>query len=508
MKKNLLLLTLVLTTLLSKAQTWNQDIAPIFYTHCGKCHHEGGIAPMSLVTYDEASSETNDIEDAIQNDEMPPWPANHNYTNFIGENVLTEEEKQAIFSWIDNGAPEGSGSAPTIPAYNDGYAITSPDEIVTIPEYNVAFNTDEYRTFTIPSTSAQDRYIGGVEFEPDNDDIVHHILAFYDPSNVSQQLDDAAAGPGFPSNGGSFPSDEAVLIGVWVPGMTATIFPEDLAILLPGGSDFVFEVHYAPGSLGDQADVHMRLQYKDIPVIREVYHDPLLFHGPPSLMEPLFIPANTVQTFHEVSAQTPIDLSFISVFPHMHLLGQTFKVYGLTAEEDTVRFIDVDNYEFHWQFSYTFPTLKKLPLGSILHGYATYDNTENNDENPNSPPEDVGLGEGTEDEMMVCFFMYTVYQPGDEEISLVSVKDVLPQESTLLFAYPNPAHDNILIDLPNQLQKVDQILIIDQSGKTLNAEYDFSYGRLDLNTSDLPAALYEIQIVAGQSKYHTRFLKQ
>ncbi len=36
--------------------TWSQDIAPIIYENCSSCHHSGGIAPFSLMNYDEVRS--------------------------------------------------------------------------------------------------------------------------------------------------------------------------------------------------------------------------------------------------------------------------------------------------------------------------------------------------------------------------------------------------------------------------------------------------------------------
>lgn len=501
------LFLIALIPAIANAQTWNQDIAPIVYEHCGKCHHEGGIGPMSLVIYEDAVDEIDDMVDAILDEEMPPWPADHTYSSFIGENVLTEDEKQAIINWMEAGTPEGSGSAPTVPSYNDGYVVTDPDEIFSIPDYQVSMNDDEYRSFVIPSTSSMDRNIGAIEFEPGNTEIVHHILAFYDPSNVSQQLDDASPGPGFPSNGGSFPSNDAVLIGVWVPGMEPTIFPENLAIEFPGGSDIVFEVHYAPGNLGASANVQMRLDYKDLPIIRPVLNSPLLFHGPPSLDVPLFIPANTVQEFHQESIVAPVDLSFISIFPHMHLLGQTYKVFGLTEEEDTIPFIYVDHYDFHWQFSYMFPTMKLLPQGSVLHGYASYDNTENNPHNPSNPPIDVGLGEGTTDEMMVCFFMFTTYFPGDENISLVGIFEQPVDEEKPLLAWPNPANESITIDIPNNVTDPDQILLYDGSGRQHFVDFEMNAGTLVMSIADLPAGIYQLSITHGKKHFTSRFMR-
>ena len=286
------------------------------------------------------------------------------------------------------------------------------------------------------------------------------------------------------------------------------VFFETYSQLGIDSADFVFEVHYAPGSLGEQANVNMRLDYKEAPFIREVYHSPLLFHGWPSLQEPeLFIPANTIQTFHEISVEAPVNLSLISVFPHMHLLGKTFKVYGLTPDEDTVRVIDVDHYDFHWQFSYTFPTLTLLPQGSRLYGEAMYDNTDANDDNPNNPPADVGLGENTTDEMMVCFFMYTVHFPGDEDISLVHVNNPPAAMPESLFVYPNPALDLVIVDIPNTIHNVSQVVLINQQGQIIEPKFDFGNGRMTIDTKNLTPGVYDVQVHSSKQIMTTRFVK-
>ncbi len=510
MKHLILTITAIVMAFSSGAQTWNQDIAPIFFEHCGKCHHEGGIAPSSLLTYNDALSQPYAILGVIEEGTMPPWPANENYTHFVDENVLTEDEKTAITNWINNGFPEGDGEAPTAPSYNDGFQIASPDEIVEIPDYTVTSSEDVYRSFLIPTTSGGvTRYIGSVEFDPDNTDIVHHVLAFYDPSGVPQQSDNADPGVGWTSTGGSFPSDAAVLIGIWVPGMGHMEFPENLAIPLPSNAKFVIEVHYAPGSQDQSSAVKMRLKYKPAGNIRTVYHDPLLFHGPPSLQEPaLIIPPNEISTFHEESVTTNVPLSFLSVFPHMHLLGQTFKVYALDANQDTIRFIDVDDYDFHWQFNYKFPTLLPVPTGSRLYGVATYDNTTANEENPNNPPQWVFLGENTTDEMMVCFFMYTVYQAGDENMSQVSVHEYSNDSPTRMLVYPNPVLDKLYVDYPNDIKNIQTIQLFDSNGRVVTAPFVLYNGRLEITTSGLASGVYDL-VIKGEGRTLTeKVIKQ
>ena len=41
---------------------------------------------------------------------MPPWPADPNYSHFIGEKILTEKEKMILQKWYDQGSIPGDTS--------------------------------------------------------------------------------------------------------------------------------------------------------------------------------------------------------------------------------------------------------------------------------------------------------------------------------------------------------------------------------------------------------------
>ena len=97
MKKLVFLFAILFATHSSFAQgTWSENVAPVLFEHCTTCHHEGGIGPSSFMTYDDAYNSQAGILGAITSGIMPPWPADPNYRHFVGENVLTVAEKQAI----------------------------------------------------------------------------------------------------------------------------------------------------------------------------------------------------------------------------------------------------------------------------------------------------------------------------------------------------------------------------------------------------------------------------
>ena len=55
--------------------TYNDDVFPIVRDRCGSCHVTGGIAPMSLMTYEEAFPWAESIRAELVAAHMPPWHA-------------------------------------------------------------------------------------------------------------------------------------------------------------------------------------------------------------------------------------------------------------------------------------------------------------------------------------------------------------------------------------------------------------------------------------------------
>ena len=50
-------------TPISSRWNYNEHLFPIFRDQCGSCHNDGGIAPMSLLTYQDAFPWTQSIRE-------------------------------------------------------------------------------------------------------------------------------------------------------------------------------------------------------------------------------------------------------------------------------------------------------------------------------------------------------------------------------------------------------------------------------------------------------------
>ena len=100
--------------------TWTQEISRILYKRCAGCHREGGRAPMSLLTYDEARPWAKAIRDEVLERRMPPWAPVKGVGEFRDDPSLSQPEIDLVVSWVEGGAPQGDDiylpSQPPAPA--------------------------------------------------------------------------------------------------------------------------------------------------------------------------------------------------------------------------------------------------------------------------------------------------------------------------------------------------------------------------------------------------------
>ena len=53
--------------------TFSEDIAPILYENCVRCHQPNGIGPMPLLSFDDVRPYASRIQHKVETSQMPPW---------------------------------------------------------------------------------------------------------------------------------------------------------------------------------------------------------------------------------------------------------------------------------------------------------------------------------------------------------------------------------------------------------------------------------------------------
>lgn len=417
------------------------EIAPIIYKNCTPCHRSGESGPFNLTTYEEVKKNANKIKFVTQTGYMPPWPADANYSHFIGERLLSGEEKDMIKHWVEQGAPLGDQSkVPAVPVFYSGSFFGKPDTVIKFkqPVPIKGNGADHFYIIKLPFELSKDTFVRYFEFVPNQRRLAHHInghlINFEEgkKKNLQQGLSYALdnfkdykelyAQMNILNDDGSFPVLTPNTV-YYLPGFTPPVYPDGIGGYQVKKTSAVFlkNIHYGPSSIDVLDSSYINVFYGSKPK-RQVFETQMGTFGISKIEPELILLPDQVQTFH-TKATLDADISLLSVNPHMHLLGKSFWAFAIQQNGDTIPLIKINKWDFRWQYYYTYPHPIKIPAGTTIHVYGTFDNTSKNPFNPNKPPKMVTQGEGvrsmqTTEEMFQFIFTYFPYQKGDEKIDL------------------------------------------------------------------------------------------
>lgn len=375
--------------------TYSRDIAPIVFAKCSACHHPGGAAPFSVLTYAAARPFATQIEAAVRRGDMPPWKAEPTVEGgFLGQARLTEAERAVIARWVAGGAPEGDAAdLPRPPQWRDEWQLGFPDLTVQTPRYELsAEGTDVFRIFVVPLPTDRVRYVRGLEFRPGNPRIVHHANIRIDTSRASRRFDDADPAPGYEgliAHSASYPDGH--FLG-WTPGQVAPLLPKGLAWRLEPGTDLVVELHMQPNGKVEDVVASIGLYFGDDPPERT---PAMLRLGRQGID---IAPGERRYTITD-SFVLPVDVDVQAVQPHAHWRAVETSGMATLPDGSTRSLIEIKAWDFRWQHVYRYAQPLHLPKGTTLSMRFVYDNGAENPRNPVQPPRRVYWGQRSADEM-------------------------------------------------------------------------------------------------------------
>ncbi len=371
-------------------------IAPILQAHCVECHRAGSIAPFPLTTYEEAAPWAATIAEVVQQNRMPPWSADPRYGHFLNERRLSAAERSQLLAWCADGAAEGAPIGPLVGALTatSPDSIGRPDCVVSLPEPQriPAEGLVDYRYVLVDPHFAEDRWISAVEVYPDNRKALHHCTVFLSPPNATGSPEGVAVEQGVL---GSF------CLATYTPGTSPAAFPTGMAKLIPAGWRLVFVLHYVTSGAAATDRTSVGLKFAEpSSVCQEVAT---------KLLADLDLTLAPFEADHviERSWRVENDVLLLSMFPHMHLRGRSFRYDAIYPDGTTETLLNVPKYDFNWQHRYILASPKRLPAGTTLRCTAHYDNSAANPNNP-APQQTVHAGKLTTDEMFNAYFDFAL----------------------------------------------------------------------------------------------------
>ncbi len=373
--------------------TFTKDIAPILQRSCQNCHRPESVAPMSLLTYQDARRYATRIKERTQLRDrmgvMPPWfiEKDVGIQAFKNDISLSEEEIATIATWVDSGTPEGSPAdmpPPRVFSAEDVWEIGTPDLIIDLPSFTMEAEAPDWWGMIPPAPSGmtEDRYVVAMEVKEISDVeggvggqfIYHHAII-------------ASIGGG---GGGAWPVHEV--------GRNAEVFDPLAAPLLAAGSQFMVPgVHMHAN--GKRTTAHLRLGFTFHPEGYEPTRrrTSLVFGNGEVDLRPM-------QADQEVHIYTTLQQNMkITTFePHMHAAGVRMCLEAIWGGRTET--LSCAGYDHNWVkvYNYAEDAAPLLPRGTLLHVTAYFDTTPDN-KNVVDPRNWGGLGHRSIDNMAIVF---------------------------------------------------------------------------------------------------------
>jgi hypothetical protein len=201
-----------------------RHVRPLFERHCSSCHRPGGVAPMSLLRYEEASPWANAIKLKALEGRMPPFLPEEGVGSWRGARGLTAQELDVLVEWASGGAPKGRG-----PDEDPGASLATPrglraDLVLSALRESVLGPEEAERSECVvfPHHLEADRAVAAIELWPGNAEVVRSAVIY---------------------QGDTCPENDRPL-ATWLPGQGAFEVPEGAAEVLSRGASLRARILY------------------------------------------------------------------------------------------------------------------------------------------------------------------------------------------------------------------------------------------------------------------------
>ena len=366
---------------------FHKDIEAILQRSCQNCHRAESVAPMSLLTYEQARPWARAMKRRVaigpRMGVMPPWYLEKDIgiQGYKYDPSLTDEEIATIDRWADAGAPRGNPADAPEPRdwTSGGWTIGEPDLVTVLGDVVMEGGAPDWwgEIESVLVGSTEDRYVEALEFREVNDVldtednrqtvggryIFHHMIWSTQVLGEDGEQDEGRR------------NDTTTGWPVHEVGRNADTFDAKAGRLLAANSSVVSNsVHIH--SNGKDTRSHLEIAWKFHPK----GYEPTLKPAGRSLGDGLNIDIRPEMAGQQLHAYTVLDEhQKITTFePHLHAPGERMCLEAIWGNH--IETLSCSGYDHNWVRTYEYldATAPLLPKGTILHIIGYMDNTAGN----------------------------------------------------------------------------------------------------------------------------------
>jgi hypothetical protein len=361
--------------------TFTKDIAPVLQRSCQNCHRPDGVAPMSLVSFEDVRPWAKAIKQRTSigphRGVMPPWYIEKNVgiQKYKNDPSLSDLEIAKIGKWADSGAPQGNpADMPPPRSFEDAntWAIGAPDLIVATKDILVKGDAPDWwgEIESVATGMTEDRYVSALQIREVNDVpsagaggratvggryVFHHMIWGTDQGG--------GGGTNTP-----WPVHEV--------GRGADFFPPEAGRLLKAGEKVVSNsVHLH--SNGRDTKAHLEIGFKFHPKGYQPTLKPSQSRGLGNGLDISIRPNEANQQLHAYTVLQE-NTKVTSFEPHLHAPGSRMCLEAIWGYN--IQTLSCAGYDHNWVrgYDYADDAAPLLPKGTILHITGYMDNSPAN----------------------------------------------------------------------------------------------------------------------------------
>lgn len=371
--------------------TFNERIAPILIQKCAPCHHEGGVAPFPLVSYEDVRKRYDLVLTVTMRRAMPPTRGESDFGTIITEPKLTDEELVALQRWVRVSLPEGrpeSRIAP--PDFPSSWRLGEPQtEIRAGSGFTTSAEGGGYwNAYPIEMDNDRELLVRGFEALPAAKRAVRQVIVFCDMNGA---LWEEAVSTGKPiSTFGSLYGDGIEMLAAWAPGYNPLLL-DDAAIRIPPRAKLVVQVLYYPTGKPEDASVRLGFHLATSPGTRRatwLRFGREYFEIPPAVSLELSDPWTTDNAIDVFAAQ-----------PEARYQATMAKCILVPPDGEPKNIVLIPSWDMYSGGAYNLASPVRVPAGSRIIASTTYDNFRHHRQDLATPTKPLYSGRGMEHEV-------------------------------------------------------------------------------------------------------------